>query len=440
MLGSPLYFCGRFGVYFPLYEFPVAMIVSPVSAIYEIPSKYTHMAEFSSSKTYGEIRAIDGILRRKSTAFEDKLFNDGRGGFINKADTKRAAGYYKYPYDLLTDPSHQSIMCIEIWDNNPQYLATKREAFAKFGESLLNQMRTAQTAAEADASAEQKTDIVGMVTTAAGAVLSGAGVIFDTAKQVFADGNLKGQGLGRDSYTEEQTGVAGGTSPILSRIYLYMPTGLEVGYAMEYEDASMAGLDAFKLVKAVGQGDAAAARDIGKKIGMANLKVLDSLGELVGAEAGTFAKAASAQQRQVVNPMSLHLFKEVKRREFNFSYTFLPRNREEVETCHEIIGLLKFFSHPKRSEGTGRFLDYPAEFQIKFLTADGRENGYLPYIHKCALKGVKVKYGEETTFTTFQNDGRGSAPTKITMELSFSELEILTRDRFGWELGNIPSP
>ena len=55
-------------------------------------------------------------------------------------------------------------------------------------------------------------------------------------------------------------------------------------------------------------------------------------------------------------------------------------------------------------------------------------------------KEFKVKYGEETTFTTFQNDGYGSAPTKITMELSFSELEILTRDRFGWELGNIPSP
>ena len=398
------------------------------------------MAEFSSIKTYGEIRAIDGILRRKSTAFEDKVFNDGWGN-VNRSQASRPAGYYKYPYDLLTDPSHQSIMCIEIWDNNPQYLATKREAFARFGESLIDKMRTAQNAAEQDASADQKTDVVGMVANTLSAVVSGGGVILDTAKQVFADGNLKGQGLGRDSYTEEQTGLAGGTAPILQRIYLYMPTGLEVGYAMDYEDASMAGLDALKLPKAIGQtDDPAAARDIGKKIGMANLKVLDSLGELVGAEAGTFAKFASAQQRQVVNPMQLHLFKEVKRREFNFAYTFLPRNREEVETCHEIIGLLKFFSHPKRSEGSGRFLDYPAEFQIRFLTADGRENAYLPRILKCALKGVKVKYGEETTFTTFQNDGYGSAPTKITMELSFSELEILTRDRFGWELGNIPSP
>jgi hypothetical protein len=402
------------------------------------------MAEGNNANIGSGIRDIqsrvEGLLRKKSSAFEDKLFNDGRGGTVDRLFTSRAAGYYKYPYDLLTDPSHQSIMCIEIWENNPQFLSTKREAFAKFGESILGKLKGAQKAAEANATPEEKSDVMGMVTSAAGSLLSGVGVIFDTAKQAFADGNLKGQGRGRDSYTEEQTGLAGGTAPILQRIYLYMPTGLEVGYSMTYEDANMSGLDALKLPKALaGGGDAAAARDIGKKIGMANLKVLDALGDLVGAEAGTFAKFASAQQRQVVNPMSLHLFKEVKRREFNFSYIFLPRNREEVKTCHEIIGLLKFFSHPARAEGSGRFLDYPAEFQIKFLTADGLQNGYLPYIHKCALTGVKVKYGEETTFTTFETDGFGAAPTKITMELSFSELEILTRDRFGWELGNMPS-
>lgn len=383
---------------------------------------------------------LDSILERRKNAFEERLFDDGRGKLIDKLSTSRAAGYYKYPYDLLSDPSHQSIMCIEIWDNNPQYLAKKQEVFAKFGESLLGSMNKAKDAAEKNASPEEKADFGGMMKTIADAALAGGGVIIDTLFQSVASGNLKGQGQGRDSYTEEQTGLAGGTAPILERIYLYMPTGLEASYQMEYEDANMSGLDALKLPKAIGSADSAAAKDIGKKLGFANLKVLDSLGELVGAESGTFAKFASAQQRQVVNPMSLHLFKEVKRREFTFSYTFLPRNREELQTCHEIIGLLKFFSHPKRSEGSGRFLDYPAEFQIKFLTADGKQNAYLPYIHKCALKGVKVKYGEDTVFSTFEKDQFGAAPTKMTMELSFSELEILTRDRFGWQLGSQPSP
>ena len=138
--------------------------------------------------------------------------------------------------------------------------------------------------------------------------------------------------------------------------------------------------------------------------------------------------------------MSLHLFKEVNRRSFSFAYTFLPRSREEMETCHEIVGLLKFFAHPKRSEGSGRFLDYPAEFGISFLTGDGKENAYMPKILKCSLESVKVKYGEETSFSTFRTDQYGAAPTKMTMELSFSELEILTRDRLSWKLSGTPSP
>lgn len=381
---------------------------------------------------------MDNILQVKKNAFEDRLFDDGRSTYRWAAT--RSAGYYKYPYDLLTDPIHQSIMCIEIWESDPQFLATKREAFQKMANSLFDKMAGAKKAAEANAKPEEKADALGMLQTAGKAALEGAGTIINTGLQALTAGNLKGKGLGRDSYTEEQTGLGGGRGLVQQRIYLYMPTGLEVGYQLEYEDQSMAGMDALKLPKAIAGGDSAAARDIAKKLALANMKVLDSVGELVGAEAGTFAKFAAAQQRQVVNPMAMHLFKEVKRREFTFSYTFLPRNQEELQTCHEIIGLLKFYAHPKRSEGSGRFLDYPAEFEIKFLTGEGKVNAYLPRIFKCALKSVKVKYGEETVFSTFGTDEYGAAPTKITMELGFSELEILTRDRFGWKLGTVPSP
>jgi len=61
------------------------------------------MAEISGAKTYGEIVAIDGILRRKSTVFEDRVFNDGWGN-VNRSQASRPSGYYKYPYDLLADP------------------------------------------------------------------------------------------------------------------------------------------------------------------------------------------------------------------------------------------------------------------------------------------------------------------------------------------------
>ena len=366
------------------------------------------MQEYSSVKNLNEIIAVEALLSRASSQFEKRLYNAGR-----------AWGYYKYPYDLLSNPTLQSIMKIEIYDTGGGTLDTKRNQFQAITSSLVDKIT--DSIGKGEKPETQPTDIAGMVGAGAGAILEGIGAIFNTAKQALVDGDLQGQGLGRDSYTEEQTGLNGLTQQILQSIYLYMPTGLEVGYGIEYEDSSMAGLDNLKLAKAISQGDQKAARDIGKKLGLANLKVLDSLGDLVGAEAGTFSKFASAQQRQVANPMALHTFKE-------------------VQTCHEIIGLLKYYAHPKRSEGSGRFLDYPAEFGISFLMGDGTVNAYLPQILKCALKSISIKYGEDTTFTTFSQDAFGAAPTKITMSLTFSELEILTRDRFGWQLGKDQKP
>ena len=388
------------------------------------------MEEYSSVKNLNEIRAVEALLSSAGSPFEIRLYNTGRG---------KSEGYYKYPYDLLSNPTLQSVMKIEIYDTGGGALDTKRNQFQAMTSSIVDKITTSIGIGEKPISIGS-VDISGMVGAAGGALLEAAGAIVNTAKQAFLDGDPQGQGLGRDSYTEEKTGMVGLTQQILQSIYLYMPTGFEVGYGLEYEDSSMASLGNLKLAKAIVQGDQATARDIGKKLGLANLKVLDSLGELVGAEPGTFKMFASAQQRQVTNPMALHTFKEVKRREFSFAYTFLPRNQEEMQTCHEIIGLLKYYAHPKRSDGTGRLLDYPAEFGISFLMANGTLNGYLPQILKCALKSISVKYGEDTTFTTFREDDFGAAPTKITMSLTFSELEILTRDRFGWKLGKDQTP
>lgn len=386
-------------------------------------------SEYSDIRTYGEIRAIEGLLLGKSrSAFERRLYDRGR----DLRDRK----HYKYPLEILDAADHQNAMCIEIWDNNPAYLATKRETFRRLGESAARAVGAAQRNAE---TGEGLADIGDIVGAGIEGLANAAGTIVSSLTDTFVGGSLRGQGLGRDSYTEEQTGLAGATAPVMHRIYLYMPTNLSFGYGFEYEDADMSAMDILKLPKALAEGNADAARDIGKKIALTNLRVLDDLGSKVGIESGTLGKFISAQQRQVINPMSLHIFKNVKRREFSFGYTFLPKSRAEMLNCHEIVNILKYFSHPKRSEGSGRFLDYPSEFQIYFLQGDGRNNTYMPYIFKCALKDIKVSYGEETVFSTFESDEFGASPTKIKLELTFSELEILTRERFGIDIAGIPT-
>lgn len=415
--------------------------------------------ETSSVKTGDEVNAINRMFVNQNTQSFDRLLHSAGDDFL--------AGIYKYPMNLMNDPAHQCIMRIQIYENDPKYLYTKREEITRLIEataelaqdyikngqinSLVDRGTNAiQGAADkvglgnvpeylrANApSVETQQDAIAKVELGVKKLLPATiAVTLGTAKQALADGDLKGQGRGRDSYTEEQTGVAGGTkkTPLHQTVYLYTPTGIETTYGMEYEDADMANLDNLKLVKAMYEKNAEASKDIGKRMALANLKLLDQFGEFFGVQSGQLGKFISAQHRQVVNPMTLHLFKGVKRREFNFSYTFIPRNSVEVEQIYSIIHLLKHHAHPKRSEGSGRFLDYPAEFQIDFLAQDGRENPHLPKILKCALRDIKIKYGDEAVMSTFY-DQAGPIPTKIVMDLSFSELEILTSDRMPWTGG-----
>jgi hypothetical protein len=174
---------------------------------------------------------------------------------------------------------------------------------------------------------------------------------------------------------------------------------------------------------------------------MANLgKVVGKVAEAVGVEEGTLQAFSEATQRQVVNPMTVHMFKAVDRRSFSFSWTFYPKNREDLANAYEIIHTFKYYAHPRRSEGAGRFLDYPAEFKIRFCNYDGTENQYLPRIMRCVAKSVSVKYGEDGVFSTFQYDQLGSPPTKIVLSVDFDELELLTQDRFEIAPGTINSP
>jgi hypothetical protein len=94
-----------------------------------------------------------------------------------------------------------------------------------------------------------------------------------------------------------------------------------------------------------------------------------------------------------------------------------------------IIKYFRMYALPKRAqELAGRFLDYPAEFRIKFFH-NGVENQFLPKIARCALKDVSLTFGDEqfTTFAPIEN--LGAPPSKIDMTLTFEELEIMTQDR-----------
>ena len=134
--------------------------------------------------------------------------------------------------------------------------------------------------------------------------------------------------------------------------------------------------------------------------------------------------------KKVNNPYKEQLFKSMGFRRFAFNYVFSPRNAGEALMVRDIVKTFKYHMHPDVEE-KGMFLVYPSEFAIEFMHRDKNgvvsKNPNLPRVSSCALTSVKVTYGPDGIFNTFQDSG--GIPTETTMELMFTELETLTRTR-----------
>jgi hypothetical protein len=171
-------------------------------------------------------------------------------------------------------------------------------------------------------------------------------------------------------------------------------------------DAAMSSLS--NAFNTIGKGAAAFALKNGP-----NLGGLGDVSALVSSTTGT-----------VANPYTAQLFKSMGFRTFSFNYTFLPKNATEYDSAQKIIKLFKKYMHP--SLGANAFImGYPAEFSMAYYYRD-QENDHLFRISSCALTDMKVEYGGND-FITFKDTN--GAPAEISMQLQFTELELLTADR-----------
>lgn len=127
--------------------------------------------------------------------------------------------------------------------------------------------------------------------------------------------------------------------------------------------------------------------------------------------------------RSAINPRKEQLFKNVNFRKFNFSWTLVPKNQKEAVVINDILKELKFHMHPELDTG-GYFYIYPSEFDIKFYFK-GAENTWLSKISTCVLTDMKVSYTPNNEFVTYK-DGM---PDSIKLDLAFTELELLTKER-----------
>jgi len=208
-------------------------------------------------------------------------------------------------------------------------------------------------------------------------------------------------------------------------ITLHIPTSPSVKYGAQWQEADIGALtgilarsggDLSSLLDTAMTGEAA--EFMGR-----TLAGLSDIPKALGADINV-SGALQAASGKVPNPNKEQLFKSMNFRQFAFDYKFAPRNAAENDAVHKIIAEFKKNMHSERST-EGFFLIYPSEFDIEFNYNSSR-NKWLHRIKSCALVDLSIVYGSGGTFTTIA--GTEGAPSEITMQMVFKELEVLNKD------------
>lgn len=137
-------------------------------------------------------------------------------------------------------------------------------------------------------------------------------------------------------------------------------------------------------------------------------------------------RVMQAATKVTTNPHVEVLFDGVGgNRTFNYSFKFYPTSEEESQTISSVIQFFRFHSAPEVTidEGYGRFYRYPSTFDIEVMNG-GARNEFLVKYFSCACTSVNTNYNG-TNWVTFAN----GAPSEVSLELSFVELEQITKEK-----------
>ena len=210
-------------------------------------------------------------------------------------------------------------------------------------------------------------------------------------------------------------------------IALYMPPSVNAKYMIPYDDKpigfmSEAIYSFIKDVQAGASWDQAAKQNAGP-VGTGLTRM--GLGFLDAAIPGT--KDLVAMERgTIIAPRTEVMFQGISKRTFSFSFTFIPKSEDETKTIDKIIYEFKRAMTPafkNEASGNVRELNFPEMFSIAYMHQNV-ENQYINKIGRCFLESCDVSYGGER-FVTFEPNEKGAPPNKITMALSFREIEIV---------------
>ena len=222
------------------------------------------------------------------------------------------------------------------------------------------------------------------------------------------------------------------TTRLEKSIALYMPPNVQVSYEIKYADKeigalAMAGSAVIDAIKKGGNTEtilrnaADAAGTVGQE-GLTNFfnKALDGIAS--GAEA-----LSQMEKGTVITPRMEMMFEGVGRRSFSYTFSFIPKSKQEAIIVEDIIKHFKFYAMPAYSNPeTRREMDIPGTFDIEYMYR-GSRNNFINRISTCFLTKVDVQYGGDRYTAYEEIPGKGPPPQKSSLSLNFTELETLSQ-------------
>ena len=289
-----------------------------------------------------------------------------------------------------------------------------------------------------------------------------AGIGFQGKK--FIDSNLnKGAGKSQSTMSgapkhsgQWLTSKRPGTTRMAKAITLYMPPSVKVSYKSNYKDdeisarASAIGNTIGSVIDSVASGATkswAAGYDALKKAASTGGEGFASVAAFAAkGAADTFAPGASTLAQlsagQILGSKMELMFTDVGRRNFSFTFNFIPKSEPEAQMVYKIVQTFKEHMLPEYLTdltlgkvgiplGAGRVLKIPDTFDI-FYFYHNNENPFLNRISTCYLSSLDIDYGGDKYVTyepTTLNGQKGPPPQKTSITLNFQEIEIITRER-----------
>ena len=225
------------------------------------------------------------------------------------------------------------------------------------------------------------------------------------------------------------------TTRITDSVAIYLPANVQDNYGVTYTNAETG------LLGALAAGGFAAGKDFGandfegvaRAILRGGTNVVEellmragmSVAETLTSAEGGYELANKIFQR-AANPYMEVLFQSLPMRTFTYNFTFAPRNAKEQDQVRDIIKIFRFHMAPELRGAQNRFFTLPSEFDIHYMYHDGdttKENDFYHKIATCVLTNCNTDY----TPGGVHSHADGS-PVKITMALTFSETEMITKE------------